>query len=226
MINTIKLVVFDMAGTTINEKNLVYKTIQKVINDAGFAVTLDQVLAYGAGKEKHQAITDVLTHCTQFTEVSEKATAIFKQFKLELAEAYANLEAKPFDGIEGLFEKLRAQNIKVALNTGYNAKTTATLLVQVDWKVGRDIDAVVHADDVERGRPYPDMIQKVMKDLAVLNPEHVLKAGDSAVDIQEGKNAKCGLTVGVLTGAQNKAQLQEAQPDYILSKLTDLADFF
>ena len=29
----IELVVFDMAGTTIDEDNLVYKTVQKVINE-------------------------------------------------------------------------------------------------------------------------------------------------------------------------------------------------
>ena len=58
--HTIKLAVFDMAGTTVNENNIVYKTVQKVINDLGYTVSLDQVLEYGAGKEKHQAITDVL----------------------------------------------------------------------------------------------------------------------------------------------------------------------
>ena len=46
------MVVFDMAGTTVNEDNLVYKTVQKVINDEGFAIELDQVLLNGAGKEK------------------------------------------------------------------------------------------------------------------------------------------------------------------------------
>ena len=29
----IKLVVFDMAGTTINEDNVVYKTLQKAVNN-------------------------------------------------------------------------------------------------------------------------------------------------------------------------------------------------
>ena len=43
--HTIKLAVFDMAGTTVNENNIVYKTVQKVINDLGYEVSLDQVLS-------------------------------------------------------------------------------------------------------------------------------------------------------------------------------------
>ena len=46
----IKMVVFDMAGTTVNENNVVYKTLQKAINEAGYNFTLEKVLAEGAGK--------------------------------------------------------------------------------------------------------------------------------------------------------------------------------
>ena len=37
-----------------------------------------------------------------------------------------------------------------------------------------------------------------------------------------GKNANCGITVGVLTGAQNRAQIQEANPTYIIESLNEL----
>ena len=43
MSNKIKMVVFDMAGTTVNENNVVYKTLRKAINEAGFDFTLDQI---------------------------------------------------------------------------------------------------------------------------------------------------------------------------------------
>jgi len=32
----IEMVVFDMAGTTVDEDNVVYKTLQKAINESGF----------------------------------------------------------------------------------------------------------------------------------------------------------------------------------------------
>ena len=48
----IKLVVFDMAGTTVDEDNVVYKTVRDAINAAGYEFSLEQVLTHGAGKEK------------------------------------------------------------------------------------------------------------------------------------------------------------------------------
>ena len=57
--HNVQLIVFDMAGTVVNEDNVVYKTLQKVINQKGFELTLDFILEHGAGKEKHQAIKDI-----------------------------------------------------------------------------------------------------------------------------------------------------------------------
>ena len=56
----IELVVFDMAGTTVDEDNVVYKTVREAINSHGYEFTLEQVLDAGSGKEKSQAIRDVL----------------------------------------------------------------------------------------------------------------------------------------------------------------------
>jgi len=61
MKEAIKMIVFDMAGTTVNENNVVYKTLRNAINTVGgYELTLTEVLAHGAGKEKLQAIKTVL----------------------------------------------------------------------------------------------------------------------------------------------------------------------
>ncbi|CAM2981071.1 phosphonatase-like hydrolase [Flavobacterium frigoris] len=218
----IKLVVFDMAGTTVNENNVVYKTVQKAINNAGYNVTLQDVLKYGAGKEKHQAITDVLHNCTNLIKISKIVDVIFTSFKSELEIAYANLDVKTFEGTEQLFKDLRKNDIKVVLNTGYDAKTANGLLQKLDWTVGETIDALVTADDVKNGRPAGDMIFKAMEIVGIKDSKLVLKVGDSKIDIEEGISANCGITAGVLTGAQDREQIQEANPTYILESLTEL----
>ncbi|WP_442845128.1 phosphonatase-like hydrolase [Leeuwenhoekiella sp. H156] len=222
--NTIKLAVFDMAGTTVNEHNIVYKTVQKVINDLGYKVSLDQVLKYGAGKEKHQAIIDVLQNCTRSKAIKQEAQTAFAAFKPALESAYDTQEIGTFKGILPFFKKLKTHDIKVVLNTGYDAKTATKILTKLDWKTGREIDLMVTADDVENGRPNPDMIYKAMREFNITNAKAVLKAGDSEIDIIEGKNAGCRLTIGVLSGAQNRQQLEAAKPDYILDVITDLEE--
>jgi phosphonatase-like hydrolase len=218
----IELVVFDMAGTTVDEDNVVYKTVQKVINDEGFNVSLEEVLKYGAGKEKHQAITDVLKESTTLTSIGLVANIAFSKFKIALKEAYITLEIKTFEGTESLFKELRDSGIKVVLNTGYDRTTALFLLEKLGWIVGETIDGLVTADDVENGRPEGDMILLAMKNTGINDAEKVMKVGDSAIDIEEGKNAHCGMTVGVLTGAQNRAQIQEANPTYIIESLDEL----
>lgn len=222
LLENIELCVFDMAGTTVDEQNVVYKTVQSVIQAQGYAVTLDAVLEHGAGKEKRQAIFDILHHCTDCSDAGKTADDAFAAFKPALAAAYQALDVQPIAGVPELFGALHARNIKVVLNTGYDRATAATLLNRLDWQVGRQIDGLITADDVRNGRPAPDMIQAAMRIAQVDNPAAVLKAGDSVIDIEEGKNAGCGVTVGVLTGAQMETQLQTARPTAVLPALTGL----
>ena len=220
----IKLVVFDMAGTTVNEGNIVYKTLQRCIAEAGYPIELKEVLSLGAGKEKRQAIIDILQQVFQSEQAEDQSLEIFQNFKVKLEEAYRDLEVSTYPGVESLLAKLKEQGIKIVLNTGYDSKTARTLIAKLGWQVGDQIDGLVTADDVVRGRPEADMILKAMEITRIDDPEQVLKAGDSAIDIEEGKNAHCGMTVGVLTGAQTEAQLKQAQPTYILDSLAQLEE--
>ena len=219
-INEIEMVVFDMAGTTINEQNIVYKSLHKAINSFGIEVSLELVLSLGAGKEKHQAIKDILQYI-QITDPTQ-SDEIFEYFKKTLDEEYLSAKVLPIEGVESVLKNLKKDGVKVVLNTGYSSHVANTLLEKLNWKEGNQFDALITADDVVLGRPFPDMIHKAMQLFAIEDASKVLKAGDSAIDIEEGKNAKCGVTIGVLSGAQTRQQLEAAQPDYILNSLASL----
>ncbi|WP_425235038.1 phosphonatase-like hydrolase [Ulvibacterium sp.] len=219
----IELAVFDMAGTVVNEDNVVYKTLQKAINKKGYLLTLDFVLEHGAGKEKHQAIKDIL-RMEEGYDQDEIAKEIFKNFKKMLGNAYQDLSVTTYEGVEDLIDTLKKLNIKVALNTGYDKNTAQLLLDKMNWAMGIHYDILITADDVKRGRPDPDMIFEAMDILQINDPSKVLKAGDSIIDIQEGKNARCGMTIGVTTGAHTREQLNSAKPTYVLDSLVELEE--
>lgn len=218
---TIQLAVFDMAGTTVNEDNVVYKTVRAALAQHGVEVPLGTVLEFGAGKEKFKAISDILQ---ENKANSVDPNAVFEDFKKMLEEAYTNLNVTTYEGVEELFKKLKSLDIKVVLNTGYDRRTAQSLLKKLGWEPGNQIDALITADDVVKGRPSSEMIDKAMKMFKIAEPAKVLKAGDSVIDIEEGKNAHCGWTVGVLTGAQTREQLATAEPTMILNSLSDLAE--
>ena len=115
----IQLAVFDMAGTTVNEDNVVYKTVRAALAKHGVEVSLDTVLEFGAGKEKFKAIADILE---QTKNTSIDTNLVFEDFKEMLDEAYSNLEVTSYDGVEAFFQLLKSKDVKVVLNTGYDQK--------------------------------------------------------------------------------------------------------
>lgn len=216
-----RLMVFDMAGTVVNEQNVVYRSIQKVLINAGYRLDLGEILLEGAGKGKLKAFKDILKKHGA-SAVEELAEDMHNKFRIELSEAYDKLNVLPFGGVEEVFAQLRSSGTKVVLNTGYDSATANKLLKKLDWTTGKDIDLLITNDDVSRGRPYPDMILLAMKKTGIDDSRLVGKIGDSIVDIQEGKAAQVGITIGITTGAQTKAQLESAEPDFILDHMSEL----
>lgn len=215
------MVVFDMAGTTVNENNVVYKTLRQAINENGFNFSLDEVLTEGAGQEKLQAIKSILKNFAP-TDDSKLVDKIYQRFIVLLAKAYNTLEILPQDNSTELFRELKQRNIFVGLNTGYNEQTAQSLITKLGWKKGTEFDTLVTATDVKNNRPHPDMILLAMHRFGIKEANEVVKVGDSVIDIEEGKNAGCILNIGITTGAHTRKQLQSAKPDYIINNLLEL----
>ncbi|QEC75378.1 phosphonatase-like hydrolase [Mucilaginibacter ginsenosidivorax] len=217
----IKMVVFDMAGTTVDENNVVYKTLRTAINEAGYNFSLDEVLAQGAGKEKRQAIKSILQ---VYAGKDDEALvdSIYANFIVQLADAYASLEVLPQPNATDLFGALAERDIIVVLNTGYNRETAESLVNKLGWEEGVEFDLLVTATDVDKNRPNPDMILFAMEHFGITDGAEVAKVGDSIIDIEEGRNAGCLLNVGITTGAHTLEQLQSANPEGIINDLLEL----
>jgi len=218
------MIVFDMAGTTIDENNVVYKTLQQTINAVGINCSLQEVLSFGAGKEKKIALIDILSSLNFFYNNND-IEKLFSLFRKNLETAYNNLEIYSQPNSITIFNYLRSKNCKVVLNTGYDTDTAFKLLNKLQWNIGEEIDGVVTASDVKKARPNPDMILLAMDKFNIENPKSVIKVGDSIIDIEEGKNANCGLTIGITTGAHTHQQLLSANPDFIINNLIELKQF-
>ena len=217
----IAMVVFDMAGTTVDEGNLVYRTLHKAIEKVCPSVSFEDVLKLGAGKEKLQAIRETLSD-SNISLNEATIQEIFNDFLGLLDIAYANLIVVPTNNTERLFNELRTKDIKVVLNTGYNTVTAISLLNKLNWVKGVQYDLLVTSSDVSNNRPMPDMILYAMDKLNITDASTVIKVGDSTIDIEEGRNAGCKYNIGVTTGAHTKAQLESAKPDYIFDNIYDL----
>ncbi len=80
--------------------------------------------------------------------------------------------------------------------------------------------SIVGAGDVPRNKPFPDMIEAVLKEMELL-PEEAVFVGDTLTDIETGKQA--GVDVFALpTGFHSKIELSRGKPKRILNSLKDL----
>lgn len=221
-----KLLVCDMAGTTVNEGGLVYTTLQKVMNDAGLGVSDEEMINWhGAQKTEvvGHFVRDRLAKLSE-TESQKMADKIDVNFEVEIQDAYFAPESSVtliHPELMDFCANLRLKGCKVALNTGYPKKIQNGLVEKL--KLNECVDAWVSAGEVGLGRPYPYMVQLAMKRCEVMDAKLVAKAGDTARDIEEGLNAGCGLAIGVLSGASEAEGLWKAGADLVLPDITHFA---
>jgi len=80
--------------------------------------------------------------------------------------------------------------------------------------------AVVGGDEVPRPKPYPDLPLASARALGA-DPSGCVVVGDSPVDVRAGRAAGMR-TVGAIYGYGHRSAIDEAGPDAVLERFTDL----
>jgi len=219
---SIRLAVFDIAGTTVADQHVVADAFLKAFKSFGYDKITKEDVKPLMGYKKTVAIHMVLEKLGVNGDV-ELIENIHNEFVNEMMDHYEySPEVKPMLNTENVFLQLKEKGIKVALNTGFSKDIADVIVSRLQWKEKGLIDDCIASDEVEEGRPQPFMIQTLMQRNGVDDPQEVIKIGDTEVDINEGRNAGCALVIAVTTGAFTKEQLQEHNPDHIIDDLSQL----
>ena len=222
--SSVQLVVFDIAGTTVRDNGSVADAFLSAFRDFGFTMPVEEIKKV-MGFRKMDAIVLLLEKfAPEKKDDDVLIDRIHTRFIDKMIEFYRNDDTlAPFPNAEAVFSTLKAQGIKIALNTGFTRSITDTILHRLRWDERSPlIDRVICSDEVAHGRPHPDMIKTLMDELSIVSPDGVLKVGDTEVDVEEGRNAACGTVVSVTTGAYTREQLAYYGPDFIIDDLQEL----
>jgi len=221
---SIKLVVCDIAGTTVVDKDFVSVAFVEAFLEDG--IDLDPIeIKPLMGFKKTEAITQVLNNIgREFDDSVVKR--IHDNFERIMIRFYSNSnEVEGLPGVEDFFDFCRENGTLVALNSGFPRKIVDVIMDRLEWVENGQDSLTNSSDEVDAGRPSPLMIQHLMEKLGIQNSSEVLKVGDTMVDIQEGRNAECGKVVGITTGTYSRDQLAMYAPDHIIDNLLDLKRF-
>ncbi len=219
---SIELVVFDMAGTTVNDEDSVSRCVQGALAARDVMVTVADVNRV-MGLPKPEALRILISESPRRAAVLDQVEAIHRDFVARSIRFYqTDASVREVSGSEQIFRALKRAGIKVALNTGFNRAITQTILDRLGWSGSPLIDATISSDEVPRGRPYPDMIQELMRRLEIADSAKVAKVGDTPADLHEGKNAGCGLIVGVTEGTHTREQLEPHPHTELIASVREL----
>lgn len=233
MNTTIKLVAFDMAGTTVRDEHEVESCFRQAAEQTGLKMSEAETLAVQGWAKRFVFETFWERQVGQRDESwLQQVDHSYHTFTQILENHYLIQPVVPTEGALEVFAYLREKGIKIALTTGFYRKVTDIILDRLDWLEGLDnnyintgtspIDCSISSDQVAQGRPAPDMIFRAMSLLKIESPETVIAVGDTPSDIQAGHNAQLKHSLAVANGTHPTELLLPHHPSKMLNTLQDL----
>ena len=230
----IKLVVFDMAGTTVQDDREVEECFMQAAVKTGLKAKSERVIAM-MGISKKVVFQTLWAEQIDKEDPSYESNVekSFVEFKEILENHYRTQPVEPTEGCLELFDWLRSQQIKIALTTGFYREVTDIILNRLGWDLGLNenyigtedslIQASITPSEIynQEGRPAPYMIQKAMYQLGISDPKQVVCIGDTPSDLAAGRNAACLYTFGVTNGTHTEEQLATYPHDGLVASLSE-----
>jgi phosphonatase-like hydrolase len=218
----IELIVFDLAGTTVRDNKDVHRMLKNAMKLFGVAISIDEANAV-MGIPKPVAIKQLL-EAKNYPDISpELIHHIHVEFVEQMMNFYRNdPSVGEKEGVSDTFKILKERGIKIVVDTGFDRQITDPLLARLGWKLEKLIDASVTSDEVEHGRPFPDLIFRAMQLTGVTDVKKVVKVGDTPSDLLEGTNAGCQFVIGITSGAFSRTQLEVEPHTHLVDQVPDI----
>lgn len=226
MKNDIKLVVFDISGTTVKDKGEITEAFEKSFEQKGYHISKEKIAAV-MGYKKTDAIKTLLEEFAKDKSIiNENLINEMHDFFIQnMIDYYTNTnELEPLPFVVETFDFLKKNNVKIGLDTGFFSDITNVVVDKLGWLKNGLIDCVISSNEAKEGRPQPYMIQELMKRANVSDSKKVIKVGDTEVDVREGRNAECFYSIAVTTGAYSRKDLELYNPDFVIDSMKELQE--
>lgn len=213
-----KAVIFDLDGTLSDSIRSIQFCADKALAPLGYGPFSIQQYKYFVGDGAANLIKRALiaggdTQLLHFEEA-------FSRYK-EIFRAGCMYEVKPYEGIVELLAALKERGLAIAVLS--NKPHVETINV-IETLFGKDYFDVIQGqkDDVPI-KPSPQGVFRILEILG-LRASDILYLGDTATDMQTGKNAGA-FTVGALWGFREKKELEENYADAIIEHPLELLNY-
>ncbi len=232
MPNIIKGILFDKDGTLIpfNKTWLdAYIKAAKFLSESVCRPDLERQLLLGGGyiPETQSWVSDSLLASGSNAQImafwGEQIGGSLSPAQIsgigEIFSAAAKNNTPVLDDMTGFLIQLKKRGLVLGLATMDDEKSAYSTLKKLE--IQHLFDFICGADSGYGVKPEPGMVDAFSASCGISNAQ-VIMVGDSPKDLNMGRNAKVALTIGVLTGAHNHAELQP-HADYVYSDISGLS---
>ena len=214
----IKACIFDLDGTLCDTLTTISYFANEALKHFGLEEIETQNFKYMVGNGYKNLIIRMLKHINVYTEELAKKVG---DYYFEIYDKNPLYLSAPYEGIMEMLDLLKEKGMKTAILS--NKPHNATINVAKEIMAGAEFSHVQgHIEGVPL-KPEPDALLNIIKSLGVAK-EECLYIGDTATDIETGKNAGVK-TMGVLWGFRTEEELRNAGADEIAKSPKDIIDY-
>jgi HAD superfamily hydrolase (TIGR01549 family) len=197
----VKAVIFDVDGTLVDSVDLHARAWQDAFHEFGLDIELEDIREQ-IGKGGDQLLPVFLTR-----EEVDRDGPDLERHRSDILKARYLSEIKAFPKVPQLFQRIRADGIKIVL--GSSAKSEELQVYKKIAGIEDLIDGETSSDDAEKSKPHPDVFQAAIAKLEGISKSDIVVIGDSPYDAEAA--SKAGLrTIGFRSGGFEETKLSDA----------------
>ena len=177
----IKAVIFDLDGLLIDSEIISYKIYKEMLSEFGHDFSIEEYAQNYSGKTEVKNVTNLIdTYSLPFTI----ETGLIKVLKIEDKFIEQGIDLKT--GAKELLKYLKDKGFKTAIASSSTKDRALTILKKHNFI--EYFNDFVFGDEVEKGKPNPDIFLKAC-DKLLEKPEECLVLEDSEAGIQAAHSA-------------------------------------
>ncbi len=192
-----KAIIFDMDGTMFDNMMVHHRAWQKKLQEYDIHLTIEEVKA-----KIHGVNVEIIEREFPGRFTDDEKVELANGKEATYREIYAP-EIELLPGLAELFHELKRRNIPMGVGSAAPPENVEFVLNTLDlWHY---FDAIKHADDVQKGKPNPEVFLKVAEELGI-DPSECVIFEDTPTGAKAAENA--GAKVILVTTTHPKEEFE------------------
>jgi len=202
-----KLIIFDLDGTLIDSKEDIATALNQTLKAVSIPELPLSVIYSHVGNGVRELLKDSVREADNGVDFSEAVKHFRKIYPKRLLDTTVM-----FDGVKEQLDHFFSKNKVMAVASNKPAEYVNPVIDGLGMR--KYFAEVFGGNSLKTKKPEPEMINTILKNTGIIKEDAVF-IGDSAVDIEAGKNSSIK-TIGCTYGFRSKEEIIKSMPDIVI----------